>query len=341
MLDRRTDSLLQDFTRPLRAYLEKTLHLNLSLDKWDGTKRLPHFLVHRYRFCEATIAGQPCLFAIDQKTDDDTPGQISKQVSAIQREFPGIVVYATDSLSSTRRSRLIAAGIAFVVPNNQLYIPQLALDLREVFRSQKKRGSDQLSPAAQAIFFFSILHPTQSGQHSTERTPSHLARALGYSAMSVGRGFDELSDFGLAEIQARGRQKFLVLGADSRQLIAKSRELLRSPVRSTQLADCQPLIPPMKIAGESALAHLTGLSSPDLPVYAIHGDDWHLIQKQGAKQVKEREEATARIEVWHYHPERLSGDATVDALSLYAQFWNDPNERIAKAAQEALEDVAW
>ena len=325
----------------LRAYLETTLHSDVRLDEWDGSKRLPDFLSRRYRFYQGVIARQSCLFAFDQHPENDTPGQINKHILAMQREFSGIVVYATRSMSSTRRSRLIAAGVAFVVLRNQLYIPELAIDLREVFRAPRKRGFEHLSPAAQAIYFYSILHLNNLELHATQRTPSRLAQTLGYSAMSVGRGFDELSDFDLATIEVRGRQKFLTLSENSRQLIEKSRELLRSPVQSEKFAVCRLMIPPMKIAGESALSNLTGLSSPDVPAYAIHGDDWKLVQEKGAKEVKSREQADAKIELWHYRPDVLSEHATVDPLSLYAQFWNDPNERIAKAAREALEHVAW
>ena len=327
--------------RQLRAYLETTLHSDVRLDEWDGSKRLPDFLSRRYRCYQGMVARQPCLFAFDQQPENDTPGQINKHIFAMQREFSGIVVYATRSMSSTRRSRLIAAGVAFVVLSNQLYIPELAIDLREVFRSPRKRGFDRLSPAAQAIFFYSILHLNDLEVHETQRTPSRLAKILRYSAMSVGRGFDELADFELATVDVRGRQKFLTLSEDPRQLIEKSRERLRSPVQSAKFAVCRLMIPPMKIAGESALSNLTGLSSPDLPVYAIHGDDWNLVQKKGVEEVKSREQADAKIELWHYRPDALSEHATVDPLSLYAEFWNDANERIAKAAREALEHVAW
>ena len=342
MLDTRANPFQgNELARQLRAYLETTLHSDVRLDEWDGSKRLPDFLSRRYRCYQGVVARQSCLFAFDRQAENDTPGQISKHILQMRREFSGIVVYATQSMSSTRRSRLIAAGVAFVALNNQLYIPELAIDLREVFRAPRNRGFEHLSPVAQAIFFYSILHLNYLEAHATQRTPSRLAKILRYSAMSVGRGFDELTEFGLATIDVRGRQKFLTLSEDPRQLIERSRERLRSPVQSAKFAVSRLLIPPMKIAGESALSNLTGLSPPELPVYAVHGDDWSLVQEKGVQEVKNREQADAKIELWHYRPDALSEYATVDPLSLYAQFWNDPNERIAKAAREALDHVAW
>jgi hypothetical protein len=159
--------------------------------------------------------------------------------------------------------------------------------------------------------------------------------------MSIGRAFDELSDFGLATVEAKGRQKFLFVQEISRYFVEKHRELLRSPVQSRKFALCQLMIPPMKIAGESALSHLTGLSPPDTPVYALHSDDWKLVSEKDAQEVPSRDQADAIIELWHYRPDVLSEYANVDPLSLYAQFWDDPNERIAKSAREALEHTPW
>ena len=330
-----------ELARQLQTYLKTTLHSDVQLNEWDGTKRLPDFLGRRYRCYQGVVARQSCLFAFDPQLESETPGQIGKHILQIRRQFSGVVVYATRSMSSTRRSRLIAAGIPFVALNNQLYIPELAIDLREVFRAPRKRGFEHLSPVAQTIFFYSILHLTDSEAHTPQRTPSRLAKILRYSAMSVGRGFDELAEFGLATIDVRGRQKFLALSEDPRQLIEKSRERLRSPVQSQRFAVSRLVIPPMKIAGESALANLTGLSPPEMPVYAVHGDDWSLLQEKGLQTVRSREQADTKIELWHYRPDALSEHETVDPLSLYAQFWNDPNERIAKAAREALAHVTW
>lgn len=327
--------------RHLRAYLKTTLHCDVHLTEWDGTKRLPGFLGRRYRFYQGKIIQQPCLFSVDLDPENDTPAQISKHVSIMQKEFPGIVVYTASNMSATRRSRLIDAGVAFVVPGNQLYIPALAVDFREIFRSTKKRGSDKLSPVAQVTLFYSILFRDELEIHPEQRTPSRMATTLSYSQMSIGRAFDELSDFGLATVEVKGRQKFLFMHESSRNIVEEHRELLRRPVKSRKFALCGLMIPPMKIAGESALSHLTGLSPPDTPVYALHSDDWKLDLKKDVQEVRSRDQADAVIELWYYRPDVLSEYASVDPLSLYAQFWNHPNERIAKSAREALEHTPW
>lgn len=331
----------EGFVGQLRDYLTYVLHCDVRLTQWDGAKRLPNFIARRYSLFTGSILQQPCLFAIDLNPGDDTPAQITKQIAMMEREFPGVVVYTTEHLTANRRARFIASGIAFAVPGNQLYIPALAIDLREIFRRPRRRSLEHLSPVAQATFFYCILFRRELETDSNTRTPSRMAKSLGYSAMSVGRAYDELSESGLATVANKGRQRFLSLDKDSRLLLEESRELLRSPVQSERFARCRLIIPPMKIAGESALSNITGLSPPQTPVYALHGDDWKTLLASDVEEVESRDQADATIEIWHYRPNILSEYATVDPLSLYAQFWNHPNERIAKAADDALEHVPW
>lgn len=331
----------KDFVVQLQDYVAHILHCSLELSKWDGATRLPNFIARRYGLFTGSILQQPCLFAIDTGGGDDTPAQIAKHMATVEREFPGVVIYATNHLTANHRARFIGAGVSFAVPGNQLYVPALALDLRERFRRAKRRGIEHLSPVAQATFFYCILFRRELEANSQMRTPSRLAQLLGYSSMSVGRAYDELAQFGLATIVNRGRQKFLSLEKDPRQLLEASRDVLRSPIQSERLARCPLIVPPMKIAGETALANITGLAPPAMPVYAVHSDDWKQLLNKDMEVVSDRDQADATIEIWHYRPDVLTEHATVDPLSLYAQFWDHDDERVAQAADAALDHVPW
>ena len=47
------------------------------------------------------------------------------------------------------------------------------------------------------------------------------------------------------------------------------------------------------------------------------------------------------VETWRYDPHVLSDSPVVDVLSLYAQFWDHRDERVAYAASELLEAIDW
>lgn len=323
------------FVEALERYLGETLHDRVRVRGIDKALGVPTFLERTYTFFKARIAGRQCLL-IAARENAATPADIAKHVSLVRSAVDAVVVFAAPSLSAHNRARLIDQGVAFVVPGNQLYIPDLAMDLREYFRAPKPRGVEGLSPAAQAVFFHYMLRPDQFAT-----TPSAIAERLHYSPMSVGRAFDDLVAVGLAKTEKRGKERHIKFELDRRDLIETARPLLRSPVRSFKhIRDHRP-VPNLKLAGESALAKLTDLTPPRTETFAVAASDWKAIAETlGLIEVDEFE-ASFTVETWSYDPDGLCDGPAVDPLSLYAQFRDHRDERISMAAERLLENVSW
>lgn len=333
MLD--TPTPADPFGAVLRTYLADTLHLAVVPEAWGGGASLPLFIGKRYSFYRITLARRPCLIMAANAEADVRPAEISKHVALVAATYEGVVIYAAGAMSATIRSRLIALGVPFIVPGNQLYIPQLAMDLRDHFRAPAKKRGEHLSPAAQLVLFQHIL----SGD-DTPMTPTLLAAPLAFAAMSIGRAFDQLAQANLARVEWRGRQKVLHYAADRRLLIDMSRTLLRTPVRGVHGVRFKGGRPAMLRAGETALADLTDLAPPERPAYAILATGWReFFRKHDIEGVNDIDAADALIETWRYDPHTLSGGATVDPLSLHAQFRDHADERVAQAAIDVLERV--
>ena len=331
MLDK-PDQQAEEFRGALQRYLAGILHQRVSLREWPNTGKLPAFLARGYAYLQAQVAGQPCLFMVAMDEPIATPAEIAKHVALVQRSFHGIVAYAAPRMSSHQRARLIQQGVAFAVPGNQLYLPQLATDLREYYRSRPSSTDDRLTPVAQVILFHHIL-----GRNPELTTPTRLSDALKYSAMSVGRGFDELAESGLAQVVRRGREKHLTFGKKPEELIDAARPYLSDPVRKTHYLPWSARVSKLQISGESALAELTSLAPPFLQTFAVGGQRWKTMRAGSSlpKEVHEHDAAVA-AEVWRYDPTILSDTKVVDVLSLYARFWNHPDERVAAAAASLL-----
>jgi hypothetical protein len=327
---------LDRFAERLVAYLRATLHVEVEFAPWEGERRLPAFVARPYHFHHAQIAGHQCLFMARRSIDETTPAGIGRDVEAVQTAFEGVVIFAAQSISATMRARLIARGVPFAVPGNQLYIPQLAIDLREHFRSTPARG-ERFTPAAQIVLFHHIL---SGGEEKP--TPTNLAERLHYSAMSIGRAFDELESRNLAHVEKHGREKQLVFNTDRRTLLEVSRTLLRSPVRGVHAVRFNRATPAMPLAAESALAELTNLAPPRVPTFAIPASDWmRFFESEGIRDFHYEYEGEAIIETWRYDPTRLGNGHIVDPLSLYAQYWDHEDERLAQAAEHLLETISW
>ena len=319
----------------LQRYLEGTLHEPARVAALEVAPSLPSFLSRMYSLHEGHIAGRRCIF-LATADNTATPSDIAKHVALVRPAVDAIVVFVAPWLSAHNRSRLIGQRVPFVVPGKQLYIPDLAMDLRERFRTPKPRRAAGLSPAAQAVLFHRLLRLDE-----TATTPSLVAAQLRYSAMSIGRAFDDLVGAGLAQTERHGRERHILFQAEGRHLFDAAHDLLRSPVRTEKFISDVHAAPPLKHAGESALAELTDLSPPPLPAFAVGANDWRIIAQTHEFVEIDRDQASHMVETWSYDPAALSTAHTVDPLSLYVQFHDHRDERVSMAAERLLDGILW
>lgn len=319
----------------LERYLGATLHDPVRVNPLESGQNLPMFLERIYRLGEGRVAGRRCVFLV---TADDvsTPAEVAKHVALVRSAVDAIVVYVAPSLSAHNRARLLKRGVPFVVPGRQLYIPDLAMDLRERFRTRPKRRADGLSPAAQAVLFHRLLRLDEAAT-----TPTMIAASLRYSAMSIGRAFDRLADAGLAQTEKRGKERHIRFRAHGRQLFDAAHDALRSPVRAQRFVRADGGLGALMHAGESALAALTELSPPQLSTLAVASSDWKALAQHAGLVEIHPNGATHKIETWRYDPAGLSDARTVDPLSLHTQFREHRDERVCMAAERLLEGMAW
>ena len=312
----------------LQRYLEDTLHEPARVAALDGAPSLPSFLSRMYSLFEGRVARRRCIF-LTTVDNTATPSDIAKHVALIRPAVDTIVVFVAPWLSAHNRSRLIERGVPFVVPGKQLYIPDLAMDLRERFRTPKLRSTAGLSPAAQAVLFHRLLRLDE-----TATTPSLVAAQLHYSAMSIGRAFDDLVGAGLAQTERHGRERRIRFQTEGRQLFDAAHDLLRSPVRTEKFIRDVHATLPLKRAGESALAELTDLSPPPLPALAIAATDWKSLVQTHEFVDTDRERASHIVETWSYDPAaclprrpwircRSTPSSTITAMSVYPWRRND------------------
>ena len=322
------------FRERLKGYLETVLQQPVTMQNWGGDGRLPVFLTQIYRFFETRIGRSSLLFMAARHNEGYTPTEISKHLGRVRSEFDGIVAYSAERLAANFRAQLISAGVAFAVPGNQLFVPELAMDLREYFRTPRPKRPVRLTPSAQLILFFHLLE----GERTKQWTPSEMAKPLRYSVMTMCRAFDELGSFGLACIGRCGRNRPLSFRYEGRALIDSARSLLRGPERRLNHVRWNGRPPDLPLAGEHALAHLSDLDDPSFqPAYAVTPKQMRDFISSGQAVPGEGSyDSDVALATWSYDPGVLARANLVDPLSLYAQYWNDPDERLAMAAEHLL-----
>lgn len=324
-------------SRKIKDYLTETLGLSVEVTSWSGKESLPYYLQDGYAFDLLELLGANYLVMRTADSRDVPLADIRKHIEKVTAATGMPTLFALESLASYERRRLIDYKIPFIVPGNQMYLPELGIDLREYFRTQRKPVSKPLSPSTQAILIAALLRPWTGKLH-----PNDVAAGLGYTAMTASRALKEISGTGLATIIEGGRERWLEISLPPAELWKQLAPVLRSPVKRTLWAMPQPVLSDAaRIAGLSALAGASMLAEPRYPVYAISQEQWKTAQQRGVEELPEPEAGSCEWQIWRYLPAIQVDRAMVDPLSLLLSFRDGKDERIESALDELGKQLPW
>jgi DNA-binding transcriptional regulator YhcF (GntR family) len=328
---------MMDLVEDLKKYLDESLGIQISIFPWKDQKKLPFFLVDAYTIFESSLLGNPCLIMISKNDVELTPHTIQKHWKQVAKKWSDPCIYISHTISSYTRNRLIQHRIPFIIPNNQIYIPDFGLDLREHFKQQRIH-KEIFSPATQTVIISTLLR-----EKSKSLIPSELAITLGYSPMTMTRVFNELETAGIGKLIKKGKERQWLFEGTRKNLWEQTNEMLRSPIRSLEPMKLWPggKIEHIPLAGLSALAEMTMINSPSLPVYAIGVEEYRQTTIPKGFQLTHIDEADFELEIWNYNPILFSKNEKVDPFSLYLSLRETTDERIETALEELMEKIQW
>jgi hypothetical protein len=304
-----------------------------------SVREVPLFLRTAYRFARATLLGRTFLVAIEPDgVPTATPTEYARHAETL-RSVTGLpVALVLLPVPTHVRNRLVHQGVPFVVPGRQMFLPFLALDLRE-HDSRPVRGAGAvLTGAAQAVLLGHLL-----GRPVADVPLGDVAVAFGYSAMTLTKIAVELASAGLATATREGRTRRLRFAMARPDLWQRALPLLASPVRLRVWVSGWGGKEVRKVAaGLTALERCTDIADDRIPTYAMTRPDLRAAVARGDLVTCESEdEAMAAIEGWRYDPATLATGDCVDRLSLYLALRDTADERVQKELRTLLEGVGW
>lgn len=320
-------------------YLHEVLGIAVPEAKaWAQAEELPYFLKDAFRFSEIELLGQPVVLALANAEPKHSLSEVRTWLNRVRGLAGRPAVYVTEALASYERRRLIELKVPFIVPGNQLYLPDLGLDLREYFR-QRATATAALSPSAQAMLISALLRRPWE----PEWRPAATATELRYTSMTLSRAVKELTGAGLASLHAEGRSRWLRLEGLPQAIWERAKPALRTPIRNTfWVADHTVLANyPHRVAGLSALARHSMLAEPRWPVYAITSADWKAATEVGIRELPEPVAGAQEWQVWSYSPALVPDAPTVDPLSLTLSLQDNSDERVQLALDELQGQFPW
>jgi len=300
----------------LKEYLGDVLNIQIEFHPWKRKKNLPTTLGKLYDFYQASLLSHTCLFLIPRKDNPAKPVTIRKHIKQLNEKWPGLFVYVSPKISSYTRKNLIKQCIPFIIPGNQMYLPELCVDLREHFQESLK-GKQYLSPSAQAAFIYTLLH------HKEKKfTPTKLAKKLGYTRMTMTRTFNEMESMNVGNIYRKGKERILHLTEDRQELWQQIKSLMRSPVKRTVFLKRMTRAKKIEkfgiTSGLTAFSSLTMLNPPKRQVYAISQKNWTALrQSKRFEEVPHSDKADIELEIWNYDPMLFAKKGWLDLYSLY------------------------
>lgn len=313
----------------VKLYLQKVLHLSFKIYPLKKQESFPFFLTDLYDFREITLCNRKSLLMIAKTDEKITPAEIGKHIKQIEKKWSGLCIYVHRNITSYDRDRLIKGRIAFVVPGNQMYLPDLGIDLREHFIKLKKQSKKFLSPATQTVLIYALL-----GDPSKKFFSIDLAQRLKYTVMTINRAFDELKAASIGDVLWQGKERYWNFSGSKNELWEQAKSLMRSPLKNRFWTSKIPSIKNNKpLAGLSALSHYSTINPPSLPIFAISSKDQKFMQKT---IVLSSEDAAAELQIWRYDPNLFQQEGIVDPFSLYLSFEDNKDERIESALQEIV-----
>jgi hypothetical protein len=316
----------------LEQYFHEVLDVRIAVHPWTSTGELPFFIIEFYEFYEFSLFDTPCLLMISKNSALLTPKNVCKHLEQIQKAWNGFAIYVQSTISFYNRKRLIEHRVPFIVPGNQMYLPQFGVDLREHFRKLLRKKDKFLSPATQAVVIYALVR-----EASESLTPSTLAKQLGYTPMTMTRAFDELEGAEIGEISRVGKERQWRF-ANKRALWNSAKTFLRNPVKKRIFAKQGH---PKIVAGISALSKFSMISPPTLSVFAIGSESYEQWKTKGYEELPTSEDANFELEIWQYEPELFGKNGVTDPFSLYLSFSMNKDERVAAALDEMMENIAW
>ena len=300
--------------------------------------QLPQYLAQRYALFEIAIGRRRFLGIILKDTIDFRPSVFEKHLRQIMLHvtyLEGHCLIAQD-LPGYVRQRLVERKIPFVVPGRQLYWPELGLAVQARKAKNAPVPVDTVSPATQVVLIYAL-----TGGMPEPVTPKILAEKLNYATMSMSRALDEIEANNLGHVWRNGRERLLSFPEGRRTLWQTALPFMRNPVRETVRIRKSLLTPALRIdAGESALATLSMLVSPEEQVYALGRQAWKGLAGK-VETIPVEDEGTCRVQLWRYDPVLFSKEGKVDTFSLYLSMRNEEDERIESALEKMMEKVVW
>lgn len=225
---------------------------------------IPAFVANSYRLYNATLLNIEICLLYSLDCSLYSPAQIQKQMQLVKNKLSLPVIFIFENMVSYNIQRLVAQRINFIVPDKQMFIPDLLIDLKK-----QKTTADQsqlsIQPIAQCILLYHLEINSLSN-----KTTREISTLFNISYSNANRAIRWLTDKNIV-ILTDTKEKKLNFQTNGKNLWNKISTYLISPVERVVYTDER--IIGTCISGINALASYSMLNDEPSKYYALSKDE--------------------------------------------------------------------
>ena len=310
-------------------YIKEVLNINCSRIDMPLDKIILPLYLDLYEIQPISLDGVKVLFITPRETLSNVKA-VKKHLEKMQSLSGCFVSLMLNDISEKRKKSFLENHIPFVVTNNQIYLPFMAIYLQEKNKTIIEEVS-QLTPAAQLVFinFFK--------QNSEALAVASFAKKLQFSEMSTTRALRQLVATGLFEIKKgtiTNSNLLVTKVKDKEELFNKIEPYLINPVKNffyidKEELDNKELLP----SGVTYLSMFSMLGKEELDTWTFYGKATDF--KTATSELTDVSRQ-ARIEIWKYNPKLVCLEETNDSISVYLSLKNSTDARISKENKKLI-----
>ena len=310
-------------------YIKEVLNINCSQIDMPLDKIILPLYLDLYEIQPISLDGVKVLFITPRETLSNVKA-VKKHLEKMQSLSGCFVSLMLNDISEKRKKSFLENHIPFVVTNNQIYLPFMAIYLQEKNKT-KIEAVSQLTPAAQLVFinFFK--------QNSRELEVASFAKKLQFSEMSTTRALRQLVATGLFEIKKgtiTNSNLLVTKVKDKEELFNKIEPYLINPVKNFFYIDKEELNNKELLpSGVTYLSMFSMLGKEELDTWAVYGKATDF--KTATSELTDVSRQ-ARIEIWKYNPKLVCLEEKNDSISVYLSLKNSTDARISKENKKLI-----
>ena len=316
----------------LKTYIDD----DVSMKNWNKEAKKKFSLAIASSFNYYLINLLETDFILLEPLQASTADNYEKDIIFIQNKTEYPCVLALTEISTYMQKKFIKDKIAFIVEDNQISIPFLALKVRAKIQEQKRQISiEKFTPFYQLIYLY-LLYSDEK-----EFAISDLSNKLNVSVMSILRAMNSFESLGLVKSEVGGstNRKRLFYKIEQEIFFYIGKKYLDNPVKKVM---CVSNIPgEMKVykSGLTALSEKSMLSEPKRKTFAIYKNVEKLKDYFIAEEIASDTNSPI-IQIMKYDISLLAKGDCVDPITLISGL-KEKDERIDIAISEMMEGYKW